>query len=72
MTEQDTAKRRIAGAARKRREASLAKEAATDELRHYCREGRAVGLSVAEIAGLAELSRQAVYDFLNEDPEHGA
>lgn len=67
MTEQDTAKRRIAAAARKRSEANRARAIATEELRLYCHEGRSVGLSVAEMASLAGLSREAVYHFLKED-----
>jgi DNA invertase Pin-like site-specific DNA recombinase len=67
MTERDTIKRRIEGAARKRVEASRAREIASEELRRYCREGQALGVPVAEMAALAGISRQAVYNFLDEE-----
>lgn len=67
MTERDTAVKRIQAAARKREEADRAKREATEELRHYCREGQSAGISVTEIARLAGLSRQAVYDLLSQE-----
>jgi hypothetical protein len=65
MAELDTARRRISAAARNRDEAIRARQAAREELGGYCREGHSLGLSVAEIAKLAGLSRQAVYDLLD-------
>ena len=60
--------RRIKAASRKREKADTAKRAATDELRRYCEEAKAAGVSITRIASEAGLSRQGVYDLLAGRP----
>lgn len=67
MTEA-TAIRRIKEAAGKRTKADTAKRKATDELRRYCQEAKAAGVSITRIAFEAGLSRQGVYDLLAGRP----
>lgn len=68
MTDLNTASKRIRAAARRREEAARARAVATEELRRYCKEGRSVGIPITEIAKLAGISRQAVYDLLKQEP----
>ena len=56
--------RRIQSAARKREKADAAKREATEDLRRYCKEAQKAGVSVTRIAAEAGLSRQGVYDLL--------
>lgn len=63
-----TAIRRIKSAARKRERADTAKREATNDLRRYCKEAQAAGVSITQIASEAGLSRQGVYDLLAERP----
>ena len=58
----------IRKAARQRERADGVKRAATDDLRHYCREAQAAGVSISQIAREAGLSRQGVYDLLAGRP----
>jgi DNA invertase Pin-like site-specific DNA recombinase len=58
--------RKIRAAAEERANAERAKREATAQLRDYCREARRIGIPVASIASAAGLSRQGVYDLLNE------
>lgn len=58
--------RKIKAAARKRAKADEAKREATDELRIYTRDAREAGVSITRIAEEAGLSRQGVYDLLEE------
>jgi len=60
--------RRIKSAAAKRAKADALKHEATDDLRTYCREAQAAGVSITRIASEAGLSRQGVYDLLGERP----
>lgn len=56
----------IRQAAKKRARASEARRQATDDLRRYCIEAQAAGVSISQIAREAGLSRQGVYDLLAE------
>jgi DNA-binding phage protein len=56
--------RKIRAAARSRAKAEETKREATEQLRIYCREARRAGVSVAQIASEAGLSRQGVYDLV--------
>jgi hypothetical protein len=67
VNEHETARRRIAATVRKREEARQAWREATRDLERYCREARGLGVPVTEIAQLAGISRQAVYDLLKPD-----
>jgi FAD/FMN-containing dehydrogenase len=58
----------IEDAVRRREEAIAAREAATEDLRRYCRAARDAGIPITWIAGEAGLSRQGVYDLLAERP----
>ena len=68
MSEQATAIRRIQGAATRREKADTARQEATADLRRYCTEAKAAGISISRIAQEADLSRQGVYDLLGERP----
>jgi DNA invertase Pin-like site-specific DNA recombinase len=46
--------------------ANAAYDQATQELRERCREARAAGIPVAEVAKLALVSRQTVYDWTSD------
>ena len=65
---QTAIKRQINVAARKRAKADKAKQAATEDLRRYCRAAREAGIPITWIAAEAGLSRQGVYDLLGERP----
>jgi AcrR family transcriptional regulator len=56
----------IRKAAKQRERASEARSAATADLRRYCLEAQAEGVSISQIAREAGLSRQGVYDLLAE------
>jgi hypothetical protein len=58
----------IRQAARRRAGADKIKREATGELRRYCREAQKVGVSISQIAREAGLSRQGVYDLLDQRP----
>jgi AcrR family transcriptional regulator len=58
----------IRKAAKQRERAAKARSRATDDLRRYCREAQAAGVSISQIAREAGLSRQGVYDLLAERP----
>lgn len=58
--------RQIKSAARRREKADAAKREATEELRRYCKEAREAGMAITRIASEAGLSRQGVYDLLEE------
>jgi hypothetical protein len=68
MSEQTTAIKRIQSAARRREIAAGARREATADLRRYCIEAKAAGVSISRIAQEAGLSRQGVYDLLAERP----
>ena len=54
----------IRRAAKRRENADKARKAATDELRKLCLKAQSEGVSIAQIAREAGLSRQGVYDLL--------
>jgi DNA-binding IclR family transcriptional regulator len=58
--------RAIRKAAKQRERATETRKAATDDLRRYCREAQAAGVSITRIAQEAGLSRQGVYDLLGQ------
>jgi N-dimethylarginine dimethylaminohydrolase len=58
----------IKKAAKRRSKADADKEAATEDLRRYCKAARKAGIPVTWIAAEAGLSRQGVYDLLGEQP----
>jgi hypothetical protein len=68
VSPQETAIKRIQGAARKRAKADAAKHAATEDLQRYCREAQQAGVPITRIASEAGLSRQGVYDLLAARP----
>jgi hypothetical protein len=55
-------------AAKRRAEAAALRQAATEDLRRYCREAHDEGVALTRIASEAGLSRQGVYDLLAEPP----
>jgi len=55
-------------AARQRERADQARLRATEMLRDYCRAAQTEGVSIAQIAREAGLSRQGVYDLLGQRP----
>ena len=55
----------IQNAATKRREADESRRKATDDLRLYVIEAREAKFSITEIARVAGLSRQGVYDLIS-------
>jgi DNA invertase Pin-like site-specific DNA recombinase len=68
MTDPAAAIKGIRQAARQRARADATRRKATDELRRYCREAQAAGVSISQIAREAGLSRQGVYDLLDQRP----
>jgi hypothetical protein len=58
----------IRRAAKRRAGADKIKREATDELRRYCHEAQKAGVSISQIAREAGLSRQGVYDLLDQRP----
>lgn len=58
----------IRKAAKRRERAAQTRKEATDELRRYCREAQAAGVSISQIAREAGLSRQGVYDLVGQPP----
>jgi DNA invertase Pin-like site-specific DNA recombinase len=65
VTEADAIKG-IRQAAKRRERATRAKREATDDLRRFCQEAQAAGVSISQIARESGLSRQGVYDLLAE------
>jgi DNA invertase Pin-like site-specific DNA recombinase len=59
-------------AAKRRVRADAARREATAELRERIREAQAAGVSIAQIAREAGLSRQGVYDLLSQPPAQRA
>jgi DNA invertase Pin-like site-specific DNA recombinase len=59
-------------AAKRRERADKARREATAELRERIREAQAAGVSIAQIAREAGLSRQGVYDLLSQPPAQRA
>jgi DNA invertase Pin-like site-specific DNA recombinase len=59
-------------AAKRRLRADEAKREATAELRERIRDAREAGVSIAQIAREAGLSRQGVYDLLSQPPAQRA
>lgn len=68
MTEAEKAMRGIHQAAKQRERAAKARREATDELRRYCEAAKAAGVPISQIAREAGLSRQGVYDLLDQRP----
>lgn len=66
MTEQERALKGVGKAAKRREKAETARREATDELRNYCEAARFAGVPITRIASEAGLSRQGVYDLLEE------
>jgi DNA invertase Pin-like site-specific DNA recombinase len=62
----------IRRAAKRRERADKARREATAELRERIREAQAAGVSIAQIAREAGLSRQGVYDLLSQPPAQRA
>jgi hypothetical protein len=58
----------IGYAATRRRKAAEARQRSTEELRDLCRKAQDAGVPITEIARVAELSRQGVYDLLAQRP----
>jgi DNA invertase Pin-like site-specific DNA recombinase len=56
----------IQRAAKDRERADALRHKATDELRDYIRAAQAAGVSISQIAREAHLSRQGVYDLLQQ------
>lgn len=66
MMSQAPVLRKVKAAARKRAKAEDARREATEQLQTYCREARKAGVPVARIAVEAGLSRQGVYDLIEQ------
>jgi DNA-binding phage protein len=58
----------IRKAAKRREQAEQVRKDATAELLRFVREAQAAGVSIAQIAREADLSRQGVYDLLATRP----
>ncbi len=56
--------REVRKAANRRQRAAEARQTATDDLREWCRNAQNAGVTITEIAGVAGLSRQGLYDLL--------
>jgi len=68
MSDSAAIKAAIKKAAKQRSKADADKEAATEDLRRYCKAARKAGIPVTWIAAESGLSRQGVYDLLAERP----
>ena len=68
MTKQEKAVEGIRDAAKRRGEANAAKVTATSDLRRWCKLAKEAGIPISRIASEADLSRQGVYDLLEERP----
>ncbi len=58
--------REVRKAANRRQKADDARRKATAGLRDWCRQAHEAGVSITEIAGVAGLSRQGLYDLLRD------
>jgi DNA invertase Pin-like site-specific DNA recombinase len=65
---QEEALKGIRNAARRRNRAEVSRREARADLKRYCAEAQAAGVSITEIARVAGLSRQAVYGLLGQSP----
>jgi DNA-binding phage protein len=68
MTDATAAIKAIRKAAKQRERAAATRREATGDLRRYCQEAQAAGVSISQIAREAGLSRQGVYDLLDQRP----
>jgi DNA-binding phage protein len=68
MSEQTDALRALRRAAKRRERTERARREATAELQTRLREAKQAGVSIAQIAREAGLSRQGVYDLLGQRP----
>lgn len=58
----------IRKAARRRDRAEVSRREARADLKRYCAEAQAAGVSITEIARASGLSRQGVYGLLGQSP----
>jgi hypothetical protein len=58
----------IRKAARRRDRADVSRREARADLKRYCQEAQAAGVSITDIAAAAGLSRQGVYGLLGQSP----
>lgn len=72
MSERAEIVRAIRRAAKQREKAERMRQDATAQLRESCEKAQAAGIPITEIAREAGVSRQAVYDFLREQPGQGS
>jgi hypothetical protein len=68
LQDRSHALREIAKAANRRQRADRSRREATAELREWCQRAHDAGVPITEIAGVAGLSRQGVYDLLAARP----
>lgn len=68
MDEADDTRQRLREAAQRRRDAKATWSTATDDLTRGVTAARDAGVPIAEVARLAGISRQAVYDILRKRP----
>jgi hypothetical protein len=68
MTEQERSLQGVRNAVKRRADAESSWKAATRELADYCEAARASGIPITQIASVAGLSRQGVYDLLAARP----
>jgi hypothetical protein len=64
--------REVVKAANRRKAANAERTAAVADLRQRIRKAHQAGVSVMELAGVSGLSRQAVYDLLDQQPSQQA
>ena len=67
MSNRSEALHELRKAANRRKRAERARREATGYLRTQCRRAHEAGVSITEIAHVAGLSRQGVYDLLGDD-----
>lgn len=66
MIDRSAKLREVKKAANRRQRADHSRRQATADLRKWCREARDAGVTVTEIASVAGLSRQGLYDLLGD------
>lgn len=66
MKDRSAMLREVASAANRRHKADKARQRATADLRERCRRAHDAGVTITELASVAGLSRQGLYDLLRD------